>query len=164
MLNSSTQPSPMCPSLKLSATSGTPLANPTVYRSIVGALQYLTMTRPDISFSVNKLSQYLKCPATLHWTAVKRVLRYLAGTPTLGLHFKPSSTLDLQAYSDADWAGSLDDRKSTSGYFVMFGGNLISWSSKKQSVTARSSTESKYRALASCTSKLAWIQSLTQEL
>ena len=164
MTDAKPQSSPMCPSLKLSLASGTPLADPTTYRSIVGALQYLTMSRPDLSYSVNKLSQYLKAPTDVHWSACKRVLRYLVGTPSLGLHFHSSSPFDLQGYADADWAGCLDDRRSTSGYCVFLAGNLISWCSKKQTVIARSSAESEYRSLALATSEIIWVQSLLQEL
>ena len=164
MQDASAQPTPMCQSTKLMTSSSAPLANPTLYRSIIGALQYLTMTRPDISFAVNRLSQYLKTPTMDHWTTCKRVLRYLVGTPTLSLHFKPTSLLDLQAFTNAGWAGNLDDRKSTTGYCVLLGGNLISCFSKKQTVIARSSTESEYRAMASATAELIWIQSLVDEL
>lgn len=144
---------------------GSPLfSNPSLYRSTIGALQYLTMTRPDISFSVNKLSQFLQNPTVEHWGACKRVLRYLKGTIGLGLHFKPSTHLKIEAYSDADWASSVDDRKSTTGYCVFLGGNLVNWCSKKQSSVARSSTESEYRSLASTATEVAWLQSLLKEL
>ncbi|XP_030503823.1 uncharacterized mitochondrial protein AtMg00810-like [Cannabis sativa] len=129
----------MCSSIKITATTGTPMQNPTQYRSIIGALQYLTMTRPDISFAVNRLSQYMQQPSSEHWAACKRILRYLS---------------DIQGFTDADWAGCHDDRKWTSGYCIFLGVNLINWCSKKQTVVARSSTESEYRALALATSEI----------
>ena len=98
----------------------------TRYRSIVGALQYLTLTRPDISFSVNKVCQFLHSPTTLHWTAVKRILRYIKGSMATGLKICRSSSSLVSAFSDADWAGCLDDRRSTGGFAVFFGSNLIS--------------------------------------
>lgn len=154
----------MCPSMKLSLNSGVPLANPMMYLSVIGALQWLTMTRPDISFALNRLSQFLKSPTTDHWMACKRILRYLSSSPTKALTFASGSLLDLQAFSDADWAGCLDDRKSTSGYVVYLGGNLLSWSSKKQNVIAQFSTKSEYRSLAHAASELIWIQSILTEL
>jgi histone deacetylase 1/2 len=95
----------MSTSDKLSAHEGDPLGeeDSTRYRSIVGALQYLTLTRPDISFSVNKVCQFLHSPTTLHWTAVKRILRYLKDTSSLGLKFSKSSSMRVSAFSDADW-------------------------------------------------------------
>jgi histone deacetylase 1/2 len=115
MKDSKIAPTPLSSSEKLSAMEGDPLGpdDSTRYRSIVGALQYLTLTRPDIAFSVNKVCQYLHSPTTVHWTAVKRILRYIKGTVSLGLSFKRSFSTLVSAFSDADWAGCVDDRKST---------------------------------------------------
>jgi histone deacetylase 1/2 len=107
---------PMVSTSRLSKSHGIPFNDPSLYRSIVGALQYLTITRPEISFSVNKVSQFMSSPLDTHWTAVKRVLRYLKGTMTHGLHYKPAKCLPLQlkGFSDADWATDMDDRRSIS--------------------------------------------------
>ncbi|KAL6293121.1 hypothetical protein ACE6H2_001263 [Prunus campanulata] len=96
---------------------GVPLSDPALYRSLVGGLQYLTFSRPDIAFAVNTLCQFMHTPTEPHFAAVKRVLRYLAGTLTHGIHFT-SGDVHLQAYSDADWAGDVNDRRSTTGYVV----------------------------------------------
>ncbi|KAI5336426.1 hypothetical protein L3X38_015693 [Prunus dulcis] len=143
---------------------GSPLTDPTPYRRLVGGLQYLSLTRPDISLAVNKLSQFMHSPSETHWQALKRLLRYLKGTISFGLHLCRRPSNRLYAFSDADWAGDHDDRKSTTGYVVYLGGNLISWSSRKQRSVSRSSTEAEYRAIAATTSELTWIQSLLREL
>ncbi|XP_031253444.1 uncharacterized protein LOC116111390 [Pistacia vera] len=105
---------------------------PTLYQSIVGGLQYLTLSKPDIAFTVNKLSQFLQNPTVLHWTACKRVLWYIKGTLKYGLVFKPHKFLHLEAYVDADWASDINDHRSTCGYAMFLGDNLVQWSSKSK--------------------------------
>uniref|UniRef100_A0A2N9FF82 Leucine-rich repeat-containing N-terminal plant-type domain-containing protein n=1 Tax=Fagus sylvatica TaxID=28930 RepID=A0A2N9FF82_FAGSY len=149
---------------RLNTHDGEPLPDATLYRQLVGSLVYLTVTRPDISYAVHIVSQFMAAPRSLHYAAVLRILRYLKGTLFHGLHFSSQSSLTLQAYSDADWAGDPTDRRSTTGYCFLLGDSLISWRSKKQSVVARSSTEAEYRALADTTAELLWLRWLLQDL
>lgn len=137
---------------------------PTVFRKLIGALQYVTNTRPDITFLVNKLSRYLSSPTVKQWQSAKRILRYLKGTLDYGIHLKPSSHLSLYGFCDADWGVAHEHRKSISGYCVFLSNSLVSWSSKRQHVVSRSSTESEYRAIEDVACELAWISSLLQEL
>jgi histone deacetylase 1/2 len=159
-------PTPLSTTDTLNLTDGSPLGpeDITRYKSIVGGLQYLTLTRPDLSFSVNKVCQYLHAPTTAHWSAVKRILRYIHGTRIVGLTFQLSRSTLLSAYSDADWAGDLDDRRSTGGFAIFFGPNLVSWSARKQPTVSRSSTEAEYKALANATAELIWVEALVHEL
>ncbi|CAL8999350.1 unnamed protein product, partial [Prunus brigantina] len=154
---------PCLPYHRLLKDDGKPYSHPKQYRSIVGALQYLTFTRPDIAFSVNQACQFMHNPMESHVVAVKRILRYLKGTLDFGIHFQPG-ILNLQAYSDADWAGDPNDRRSVSGYIVYLGSSPISWASKKQHTVSRSSTEAEYRALAIAAAELAWIRQLFCDL
>lgn len=164
MASAKPQPTPMTPSTKL-LKDGTNLSDdPKLYRSVVGDLQYTCITRPDLAFSVNKVSQFMQAPLNDHWKAVKRILRYLQGTSHLGLHLTPSNNYCIFALCDADWAAGINDRRSTSGFCVYFGRNLISWQSKKQPVVSRSSTEAEYRSLALVVAEVSWLRGLLNEL
>lgn len=157
---------PLSTSEKYSAFEGTPLTSQeaTKYRSIVGGLQYLTLTRLDISFSVNKVCQFLHIPMTLHLTAVKRILRYIKGAISMGLPFVKNSSTLVSAFADADWGGCPDDQRSTGGFAVFLGSNLVSWSARKQDTVSRSSTEAEYKALANATTAIMWVQTILSEL
>ena len=122
------------------------------------------LTRPELAFSMNKLSQFLVAPTEKYWIACKKILRYLKATGDYGLMFKARDRISLIAYTDADWACDVDDRKSVGAYCVYLGQNLVSWSSKKQQTVARSSTESEYRALSTACAEIVWIQALLGEL
>ena len=149
---------------KVSATDGTLVTDPTHYRSLTGALQYLTFTRPDIAYAVQQVCLHMHDPREPHLVAVKRILRYLQGTVSHGLHLQPSTPSELVVYTDADWAGCPDTRCSTSGYAVFLGTNLISWSSKRQNTVSRSSAEAEYRAVANGVAETCWLRQLLQEL
>jgi hypothetical protein len=155
---------PMTSSTNLSAYEGEPFSDHTLFCSTVGALQYLSITRPDIAFVVNKLSQFMHKPTQPHWQFVKRLLRYLKSTIQFGLHIYRFSCSTLQAYSDADWVGNKDDRRFTSSFCVFLGKNLISWGCRKQATVARLSTEAEYKTFANTAAELKWLQSLFHEL
>ncbi|KAK9050835.1 hypothetical protein SSX86_030191 [Deinandra increscens subsp. villosa] len=149
---------------KLSETSGVPLEDPTVYRSLAGALQYLTFTRPDLTYAVQQICRHMHAPRTDHYQALKRVLRYVQGTLSHGIIISKSSVSSLVSYTDADWAGCPDTRRSTSGYCVYLGDNILSWSSKRQTTLSRSSAEAEYRGVANVVSELCWVRNLLLEL
>jgi hypothetical protein len=127
------------------------------YRSMIGSLQYLTATRPDIQFSVCLCACFQASPRTSHRQAVKRIFKYLRHTPNFGLWYSVSSSLSLHKFSDANFAGCRLDRKSTSGTCQFLGSTLVSWSSRKQSSVSQSTTEAEYVVVASCCSQLLWI-------
>ena len=134
------------------------------YQRMVGKLIYLSHTRPDIAFAVSKVSQHCHDPKKKHLNDVYRILRYLKGSPGRGLYFKKSDRRDIEIFTDADWAGDLTDRKSTSGYCTYVWGNLVTWRSKKQSVVARSSAEAEYRAVALGICEGIWLTRVLKEL
>jgi hypothetical protein len=135
-------------SAKLSSTDGPLFTDPTLYRSLAGALQYLTFTRPDISYAVQQVCLFMHEPRDSHFAFMKRIIRYIQGTIDYGIRIIKSASHSLVAYSDADWGGCPDSRRSTSGYCVFLGDNLLSWSSKRQPTVSRSSAEAEYRGVA----------------
>jgi hypothetical protein len=147
---------------RLSKDMGTPV-NRECYQRLVGRLIYLSHTRPNITF-VSVVSQFMHDPKSSHLDAVYRILRYLKGCSEKGLLYTKQGELHVECYTDADWAGSLDDRRSTSGYCVFVGGNLIAWRSKKQSVVARSTVEVEFCSMAHGICELLWLQNLLSEL
>ncbi|KAJ9551570.1 hypothetical protein OSB04_015615 [Centaurea solstitialis] len=149
---------------KLSLESGSPIHDPTLYRRLAGALQYLTFSRPDIAYAVQQICLFMHAPREAHLIALKRILRYIRGTLDYGLLLLASPTTGLIAYSDADWGGCPDTRRSTSGYCVYLGDNLLSWSSKRQPTLSRSSAEAEYRAVANAVAETSWLRNLLLEL
>lgn len=149
---------------KVGATSSATFDAPTLYRSLAGALQYLTFTRPDISYAVQQVCLHMHDPRVDHMSALKRIIRYVQGTLDFGLHLYSSPTSTLVSYTDADWGGCPDTRRSTSGYCVFLGDNLISWSSKRQPTLSRSSAEAEYRGVANVVSESCWLRNLLLEL
>ena len=125
-----------------------------MYQSAVGSLLYLSVaTRPDIAYAVSNVAQFSANPTTQHWTAVKRIMRYLRGTINLGLVFTPQGKCDCVGFSDADWAGDLYGRKSTSGYVFQIGGSAVSWRSKKQTSCCSLNSRSRVCGVGLCNSR-----------
>ena len=153
---------PLDRNLKLHTDSGT-TCEPTQYRQIIGSLIYLTITRPDLSYPVGLLSQFMQTPCDTHLNCAKRVLRYVSGTMDQGILYKEGAAIRLEGYTDADWAGSVSDRRSTSGFVFSLGSGAVSWSSKKQPTVALSSTEAEYRGAAIATCEEIWLKRLLKD-
>ncbi|XP_072080868.1 uncharacterized protein [Arachis hypogaea] len=163
MLATKSATTPMDYSRQLSKSTGTRLKTNTEYRRLIGRLLYLANTRPEISYAVGKLSQFLECPTDKHFEAGLRVLRYLKSSLAQGLFFSTKSDLEVIGYSDSDWAACPDSRRLVTGYCFFLGTSLIAWKSKKQNVT-RSSAEAEYRALAAATCEAQWIRFIMNDL
>ena len=165
MTNSKPMPTPVDVSTKLVKGDDSKKVDKAEYQSMVGSLLYLsTRTRPDIAYAVSNVSRFNAEPTTKHMTAVKRILRYLNGTCDLGLLYRKDEMNECIGYSDADWAGDLDDRKSTSAYIFHMGGTAISWRSKRQACVALSTAEAEYMALASAAQEALWLRQLLSDL
>ena len=155
---------PMDTHLKLTSDVGDTLPHPEEYHKLVGKLIYLTLTRPDIAYTVHVLSKFMHNPTSVHLQAGKRVLRYLAGAPGQGILLANHSQAKLSAYCDSDWAGCPSTRRSTTGFCILLGGSPISWKSKRQSVVARSTAEAEYRSIAMTVCEVMWLKHLLKDL
>jgi len=164
MLGCKPTPTPFDPSIKLHVDEGALLPNPSSFRRLIGRLLYLTNTRPDISFVVQQLSQFVSSLREPHMQQALRIIRYLKNAPGYGLLYKSNTSFQIQAFSDSDWATCATTRRFISGYCVFLGTSLVAWKSKKQTTASRSSSEVEYRTLAFLACELQWIQYLFQDL
>ena len=149
---------------QLTNLNSEPFEEPTYFRSLPGKLQYLTITRPDIQYAVNFICQRMHLPTVSNFGLLKRILRYIKGTLGMGLPIKRNSELAVSGYSDSDWAGCKSTRRSTTGFCILLGSNLISWSAKRQPTVSNSSTEAEYRALTYAAREITWISLLLRDL
>eukprot|EP00253_Pinus_taeda_P014116 PITA_14116 len=150
--------------LKLSKEDSNKDFDPSLYKSIVGSLMYLTATRPDIMFAVSLISRFMERPKEAHWQAAKIIMRYVRGTKNFGMLYNVSEHSDLVGYTNSDWAGSVDDRKSTSDYVFHMGSGAISWASKKQSIVALSTAEAEYEAATAAACQAVWMRRMLRSL
>ncbi|WJZ84163.1 hypothetical protein VitviT2T_003782 [Vitis vinifera] len=164
MLGCKPTETPMDTTVKLEESDGSVPVDKGRYQRLVGKLIYLSHTRPDIGFFVSVVSQFMNNPTENHMTVVIRILRYLKMTPGNGLFFQRTTKKEIEIFSNADWAGSLTDRRSTSGYCSFVWGNLVTWRSKKQSMVARSSAEAEFRAMTQGICEGIWLNRLLEEL
>ncbi|XP_068483246.1 uncharacterized mitochondrial protein AtMg00810-like [Phaseolus vulgaris] len=154
---------PIDPNIELGSAEEDNVADKEMYQRLVGRLIYLSHTRPDIAFAVSLVSQFMHQPKEAHLQAALRIVQYLKGTLGRGILFKRNKSVRLEAYTDADYAESVVDRRSTTGYCTFLGGNLVTWKSKKQSVVARSSDEAEFRAMAQGICELLWLKIILED-
>ncbi|CAH9132625.1 unnamed protein product [Cuscuta epithymum] len=155
---------PMNTNEKLQKCDGTERADERFYRSMVGGLNYLTHSRPDIALSVSIVSRYMHSPTKQHLGAAKRILKYISGTLEYGIQYSSVREFKLRGYTDSDWAGCVDDRKSTSGSVFDLGSGAITWSSKKQETVALSTSEAEYVAAGAAAKQALWLKKLLSDL
>jgi len=154
----------MEPGAKLSKFDGGERVDASKYRSLVGSLRYLTSTRPDLSLSVGIISRFMEEPVQTHWKAAKRILRYIQGTVAQGLFYSRTEDCRLVGFSDSDWCGDVDDRKSTAGFVFFMGGTAFTWVSKKQPIVTLSTCEAEYVAASWCVCHAVWLRNLLSKM
>ncbi|KAK6121016.1 hypothetical protein DH2020_045235 [Rehmannia glutinosa] len=150
--------------IKLSKYDGEEKVDPTLYKSLVGSLRYLTCTRPDILYTTGLISRYMENPTTTHMKVAKRILRYLKGTINVGLVFERDDGVKLKGYVDSNYANDKDNRKSTTSYVFTLCGSCVSWKSQLQHIVALSTTESEYIAVTEAFKEALWLKGLISEL
>ncbi|KAL0340068.1 UNVERIFIED_CONTAM: Retrovirus-related Pol polyprotein from transposon RE1 [Sesamum radiatum] len=155
---------PLVTGEKYQKEDGSQKVDGSMYRSLIGSLLYLTATRPDIMFATCLLSRFMQSPSQVHYAAAKRILRYLRGTKDFGIWYKSTNDAKLVGYTDSDWAGSVDDMKSTSGYTFSLGSGIFSWASKKQATVAQSSAEAEYIAAAATSNQAIWLRRILEDI
>ena len=164
MLDCNPVNTPMEIGIKLSRFDEGHIKDPTLFKSLVESLRYLTCTRPDILFAVGVISRFMKAPTSTHMKAAKRIIRYLKGTIDYALLYSSSIDFKLVGFSDSDFVGDIDDRKSTTSFVFFMGDCAITWSSKKQSIVTLSTCEAEYVAATSCVGHAIWLRRLLEEL
>ena len=155
---------PLAQNERISKNDGEKLEDPSVFRSLVGSLLYLTATRPDLMFPAGLLSRFMSSPSSVHMGVAKRVLKYIKGTTNLGLRYSKTGGVCLIGYADSDWAGSVDDMKSTSGYVFSIGSGAICWNARKQDVVAQSTAEAEYISMAAAANQAIWLSKVLADL
>jgi hypothetical protein len=156
-------PSPFQSGVNLTSTCTSPEVDATLYRQLVGSLLYLTYTRPDLSFDVGLVSQYMQTPHESHWNATKRILRYVRGTVQFRIHYSSRGTPLLVGFTDSDWVGDPDDRKSTEGYVFSLGSGPVTWAYKKQQAISLSSAKAEYRTMVNASQEALWLRQILSE-
>lgn len=155
---------PIVPGVKISKDAEGVKVDSTFFKQVLGSLIYLTTIRPDLMFVVSLISRFMGQPTELHLQAAKRALRYLKGTTNFGIFYKKGGSDNLVAYADSDYAGDLEDRKSTSGYVFLLSSGAVAWSSKKQPIVTLSTTEAEFVAAAYCASQVIWMRRILEKL
>ena len=155
---------PIIPGFKIHKDDDGVRVDESLYKQLVGSLMYLTATRPDVMYAVSLISRYMSKPTELHLTAAKRILRYLQGTTAYGIFYQKKGNSELIGFTDSDYAGCVEDRKSTTGYAFILSDAAVAWSSRKQAIVTLSTTEAEFVAAATSTCQLIWMKRILKRI